>query len=139
MATQIKIWEVSQGRLATVDNTSFAAAHTEKQLEQWICESPDVLGEDLLIISRQLEIPGVGRLDLLGMNADGRLVIIDLKRDLSPREAVAQALDYASWLDAAREDDVRTFSKEYLKRDLDEVFREHFHTDPPEWLCETPE
>ena len=37
------------------------------------------------------DIPGVGIFDLLCIDADGKVVIVELKRDKTPREAVAQA------------------------------------------------
>ena len=41
-----------------------------------------------------------GYLDLLGVDSEGRLVVFELKREKLRREAVAQAVDYASWLDS---------------------------------------
>jgi len=35
--------------------------------------------------------------DLLALNQDGQLIVIELKRHKTPREVVAQGLDYASW------------------------------------------
>ena len=76
-----------------------AANHLEKDLEDWVEHNPSILGGDrVLIIATQKSIPGVGRLDLLGIDQSGSLVIIELKRYSTPRDAVAQALDYASWL-----------------------------------------
>ncbi|HEX3446497.1 MAG TPA: hypothetical protein VHS80_17415 [Chthoniobacterales bacterium] len=40
-----------------------------------------------------------GRIDLLGIAPDGALVLIELKRSRTPREVVAQALDYAGWVE----------------------------------------
>ena len=35
--------------------------------------------------------------DLLGIDSEGNLVIVELKRDKAPREVVAQLLEYAAW------------------------------------------
>ncbi len=136
MATQIKVWEISGDRLTSVAEVAFADSHREDELENWIVQCPDVLGENLLIIARQLEISGVGRLDLLCMDSTGELVIVELKRGLTPREAIAQALDYASWLDDATEEEIAALAAQHLKRDLDEAFEEYFHVKPPDWVCE---
>ena len=40
-----------------------------------------------------------GRVDLLAIAPDASLVLIELKRSRTPREIVAQALDYASWVE----------------------------------------
>jgi RecB family endonuclease NucS len=42
----------------------------EQNLESWTKASPDVLGEDLLVVARQYITP-VGRLDLLCIDGNG--------------------------------------------------------------------
>lgn len=84
MATEIKVWEIVQGHVKAVEDASLASEHLESDLETWIAESPDILGERLLVIDRQREIEAVGRLDLLCIDPSGKLVIIELKRDRTP-------------------------------------------------------
>jgi hypothetical protein len=137
MPTAVKVWEVVKDSLHPVTSDSFARDHLEKQLETWVAEDPSILGDRVLIIARQKHIPGVGPLDLLGIDQDGTLTIIELKRDRTPREAVAQALDYASWLDSADEETIREWAAEYLKRPLDEAFVDYFAAeDLPEISCQ---
>jgi hypothetical protein len=116
MPTKLKVWEIQNGTITPRDNATFADSHKEDELEEWIALNPDLLGERLLIIARQLNIPEVGRLDLLGMDANGKLVIIELKRAALPREAVAQGLDYASWLNAASEEEILSYANQYLQK-----------------------
>ena len=98
MASEIKLWQLHEGKLQDV-NDSFAAEHLEKDLEDLIEKNSTLLGDDLLVIGRQGEFRGVGILDLLCIDAAGKFVIVELKRDQTPREAVAQALHYASgWI-----------------------------------------
>ncbi len=136
MPTAIKIWEISGQQLKPVEDSNLSVAHVESELETWICRNAEVLGDRLLIIDRQRDIPGVGRLDLLAIDEAGKLVIVELKRDHTPREAVAQALDYASWLDAASEDEIEGHAEQYLKRPLSEAFFEFFQTELPEYTCQ---
>lgn len=63
-------------------------------IEGWIARQPDLLGLDLLMIGRQVNTEFGGRIDLLRIDPDGNLVIIELKRDRTPREIIAQVLDY---------------------------------------------
>jgi RecB family endonuclease NucS len=67
-------------------------------VEGWIAKQPELLGLEILVIGRQVASDFGGRIDLLGIDADGNLVIVELKRDRTPREIVAQVLDYASWV-----------------------------------------
>ncbi|HWY53005.1 MAG TPA: endonuclease NucS domain-containing protein [Terriglobales bacterium] len=143
MPTQIKVWEIDKGQIIARDNAAFADSHREDELEGWITRSPDILGEKLLIIARQLIIPEIGRLDLLAMDENGKLIIIELKRDLGPREAVAQALDYASWLWSVSENEILARANEYLQknsgdpeRDLAQAFEDTFGKSVPELVCE---
>lgn len=136
MATEMKVWQVSEGKLDPIEDTDFAKNRLEKDLESWIEKSPNILGDDLLIIDRQRIIEGIGRLDLLGIDGTGKLVIVELKRDLTPREAVAQALDYASWLNSVEEDDILWFAAEYLGQPLPEAFEEHFEEELPPIDCQ---
>jgi hypothetical protein len=143
MATRIRVWEINDGKLVSRDGTIFAESHREDELEEWIAQSTDILGEKLLIIARQLPIPEVGRLDLLGMDASGKLVIIELKRAMAPREAVAQALDYASWLNSTSEEEVFAYANQYLQghngdadRGLADAFENTFGTKLPELVCQ---
>lgn len=71
MPTEIRMWQVSEGQLKPIQDASFGASHRETDLEDWIEKNPAILDDDLLVISRQLSIEGVGRLDLLrcGRNA----------------------------------------------------------------------
>ena len=76
-----------------------------------IVAAPKVLSDEWMLIGRQ-ESTGVGGIiDLLAVAPDGSLVLIELKRDRTPRDVVAQALDYAGWVGKLKpEDIVRIYS-----------------------------
>ena len=138
MPTDVKLWEIVEDTLKPVASDSFASNNLETQLEKWIADGDSsILGDRVLIIARQLLIPGVGRLDLLGIDQSGALVVIELKRDRTPREAVAQALDYASWLSLADESQISDWAELYLKKSLSGSFCDYFEVDEfPELSCQ---
>jgi len=137
MPTAVKIWEIVKDSLHPVGIDSFANNYLEKQLERWVAEDPTILGDRVLIIAQQKSIPGVGRLDLLGIDQNGSLIIIELKRDRTPRDAVAQALDYASWLHSADEGLIMEWAEQHLKQPLKEKFCDYFDAeDFPELSCQ---
>jgi phage gp36-like protein len=131
MGTEIKVWEISDNHVKAVGDAALESEHLESELESWIVECPNILGEDLLIIAKQKEVQSVGRLDLLAIQPDGGLVIVELKRGMAPREAVAQALDYASWLDKITEGELLEIAESHLKGPLDEAFVDRFGKDMP--------
>lgn len=73
-----------------------------------------------------------GPLDLLGIDETGALHIIELKRDLLPREAVTQALDYASWLGSLPTNELLRIAEDYLEVALEEKFQDEFGVELPE-------
>ena len=94
---KIQLWSVerAEGKLSATAVESVDNTETEQDLEDLLVASPDLLMEGLTLIGRQVATAG-GPLDLLGIDADGRLVVFELKRGTLTRDAVAQALDYAS-------------------------------------------
>ena len=67
----------------------------ERNLEDWIANDSSLLADGLTIVGRQIRLEG-GRLDLLAIDWPDRWVVIELKRGRLYRDALAQALDYAS-------------------------------------------
>jgi RecB family endonuclease NucS len=61
-------------------------------------KDPSMLGIDVLLVGRQVTTASYGRIDLLAIDDEANLVVLELKRNKTPREIVAQALDYASWV-----------------------------------------
>lgn len=94
MPIQHAVWQV--GQQPTPLTTAKLAS--EQQLEDMIVREPAILSSQWMLIGRQEVTSHGGRIDLLAIAPDGSLVLIELKRDRTPREIVAQALDYASWV-----------------------------------------
>lgn len=72
---------------------------SEKALEDYITQDPDILSPNWMIIGRQVQTDYRGFVDLIALQPDGTPVIIELKKDRTPREVLAQTLDYASWVE----------------------------------------
>ncbi|WP_299735472.1 hypothetical protein [uncultured Endozoicomonas sp.] len=94
MAIQQGIWKmgITPQKLRTVplDN--------ENLLEEQVCHDISILSSDWLLIGRQVRTAFDKLIDLLALDANGSVIIIELKRDKTPREVVAQTIDYASWV-----------------------------------------
>src|SRR4030067_1699665 len=75
---------------------------SEQLLESMIVAAPRILSDEWMLIGRQEDTGLGGRIDLLAIAPDGGLVLIELKRDRTPRAGVAQSLDYASWVETLR-------------------------------------
>ena len=96
----------SDGRFTEYERVPFEADHEESILEEWLESNPDGVFEDgpLLIIGRQVPTDLGKSIDLLGVDREGNVVVVELKRDRTSRDVIAQALEYAAFaakLDAA--------------------------------------
>ena len=87
-------------------------------LQEWLIDSPDVFGEELLIIQKEFDgFAGTReRLDLLALDKDGHLVLIENKRDDSGRDLVGQALKYAAYCSTLDPNQIVDIFGSYLER-----------------------
>lgn len=119
----------------------------EKDFENWLENSPYVLFDDdemnsVIWIGRQ-PTANLGETDkypdLIGIDSSGDLVIVELKKGKTPREVVAQILEYASWgasLDYEALDQIAmSYYRQkdpYFEKNLLQVYREAFFPDAEE-------
>jgi len=124
----------AQGQLIQTKATDIAI---EEHLENWLENSPSVLLEEepVLWIGRQLSAPGSGTvlfLDLLGLDSSGNVVLAELKRGHTPRDVIAQGLEYAAWAAKLKSQDLDRLAREYWNSrgetddTLEKRFRETF-------------
>ena len=119
----IALWAVRDGGLERISSDQ---VDREQRLEQWIESSPDILGERLLLIGRQVTTGYNGRIDLLALDGDGQLVVIELKRGRTPRDIVAQLLDYLSWAAELKEEHVRDIAARTHGTSFESAFAKMF-------------
>jgi hypothetical protein len=72
-------------------------------LQEWVVAHPEILGDGVKIVTLEFAqrraasgTPERDRLDLLGLDRGGRLVVAELKRDVAPDTVEMQALKYAA-------------------------------------------
>ena len=93
MAVEMAIWRMTDDGPHPLMSSPL---DSEQRLEDMIAEDPRMSGTDLLIIGRQVPTGFGGFIDLLALDAERRVHVLELKRDRTPRDVVAQALDYGS-------------------------------------------
>jgi alkylated DNA nucleotide flippase Atl1 len=74
-----------------------------QHLQEWVIAHPQVLGESVLVITAEYDrwtdtdgVPARDRLDILGLDVTGRLVVVELKRGTADRDVHLQAITYAA-------------------------------------------
>ena len=108
----------------------------ESRLQEWLERDISILDPGLLIIGREVETDFGGFIDILCIDAEGELVIVELKRDKTPREVTAQALDYASWVTDLSPDQVTAIASDPPAVDLESAFTDKFKAEFPETVNE---
>jgi hypothetical protein len=90
-------------------------------IEEWVEKSPGILGEELLVVSKELRLPSGIRLDLLALDKKANLVVVELKRDESGSNVEWQAVKHASYCSNFLPDDIYAYYAEYLQLDTDDA------------------
>lgn len=134
MPVALGIWRID-GDVRRLDPSPLPL---EQLLEDAIARDASILGLDLLIVGRQVATKFGKKVDLLGVDNEGHLHVIELKRDRTPRDVVAQALEYGAWVKDLSYDDISKIFTEYSpERRLEQAFTERFGGQPPEALNES--
>jgi hypothetical protein len=138
--------EIGVWRLGTkVERVQLEPMAHEAKLEDILAQDISIIDPNLMLVGRQVRTKFDKVNDLLAMDADGNLVVIELKRHRTPREVVAQLLDYGSWVRTLEDEDIAAIFDALLKRyhperagtSLDDAFRQKFNVrDLPESLNE---
>ncbi len=94
----------------------------EKNIEDFIAEHPETLfpNEEILVIAQSISYRNMA--DVLALDATGNLIIVEIKRDHSSRETVAQLLEYAAKMKDATYDELNDISQKYKKRTTSDLY-----------------
>ena len=144
MPIEVGLWRIGE-RLKKVD---FSPIDSESRLESVLAEDISVIHPGLLLIGRQVPTAYGKFIDLLALDGDGHVVVLELKKNRTPREVVAQLLDYGSWVRQLDDEDIASLFDTYVKKhdpqhgliSLDQAFCDKFGVKAmPETLNESHE
>ena len=134
MAVQHGIWKIG----AQPQALKPVKLDTELLLEEQISKDISILNANWLLIGRQVYTDFGKPLDLLAVDASGSLIVIELKKHRTPRDVVAQTIDYASWVESLSSNRIvsiyKQFSEKYDlgERNFDQAFLAKFGYLPSE-------
>jgi hypothetical protein len=129
MSVQMAIWKMTDDGPRPVP---FSQLGLEKRLEDMIVRDTSLLGMDLLVVGRQVATRYGGFVDILAADSDGHLHVLELKRDRTPREVVAQVLDYGSWVQGLTLEDVSAIYGAQHTDEFTEAFAARFDAPVPD-------
>lgn len=131
MPIEVGVWKIEGDQPKRL---AYSSPESEKKLEELLKNDVSILDENVLILGRQVATGHGKYIDLLGMDGEGNLIIYELKRDRTPREVVAQALDYASWVQTLTYEAVEELYEGKHQEPLEQAFDAKFGTQLPEEL-----
>jgi hypothetical protein len=107
-------------KISVYDETDLKSHNIlERQdLEKWVEENPDIVGEELLVVTTEYDKfdKTDERLDLLAIDKEGNLVVLELKRDDSGKTAELQAIKYAAYCSTLTFNDIIELHRQYLTK-----------------------
>lgn len=115
---EIKLWNIDKDNVIQVEK---AKLDYENRLEKWLVDDISILSPDLAVIGSQVQTSFGKKIDILAINSLGELIIIELKRDKTYREVIAQTLDYATWIKDLDYDDLNNILNRHGKTDCKEI------------------
>ena len=133
MPIKTEMWRIDNG----LQKIEFSSIETEYKLEVILEQDVTIIDSNLLVIGRQVPTAYGKYIDLLAIDVEGHLTVVELKRDKTPRDVVAQALDYAAWIQTlSYESVVDIYSKYDTVKEFEAAFEDRFGVIPPENINE---
>jgi len=111
---------------------------TELLLEEQITKDISILNANWLLIGRQVYTDFGKYIDLLAVDARGSIIVIELKKDKTPRDVIAQSIDYAAWVERLPSERITQIYQGYAEKNqlvhksFDEAFNAKFGVSPIE-------
>ncbi|MXX65301.1 MAG: hypothetical protein F4Z36_09650 [Acidimicrobiia bacterium] len=140
MSVEMAIWRMAEGGPQQLESSQMGS---EQRLEEMLEKDPAMSGKDLLIIGRQVYTDFGGYVDLLALDGEGCVHVLELKRDLTPRDVVAQTLDYGFWAKDLGLEDLENIYLKYQspghddeEKSLEDAFADHFGFTLPDVINE---
>lgn len=122
------VYRVSGSQATPLESVDIATLNLlERQhLQEWVLQQPQLLGDGILIITFEFDQWAIGngsaprdRLDVLGLDEEGRLVVAELKRGRHSDSVDLQSLKYAALASRFTETQVATLHMEFVNRNPD--------------------
>jgi hypothetical protein len=136
MPVEVALWRLGD----RPEKVSLSAIDSEALLEDALEKDLSILSSELMLIGRQVPTSYGKFIDMLAMDATGKLSVIELKKARTPREVVAQVIDYASWVQSLSYEEIAAiFSDKNSGKKLEEAFDEAFGISLPEQINQSHE
>lgn len=125
----MKLFKATNSVFQPILKRHFGVERLEKNLEDWLGANPQLLGDDILLVGRQVRTAH-GIIDLLALDSKGNAVVIELKRGRAPREVIGQLNSYLTivrrWSDSEMQRNSNLIPYDREVSNLVRRFKDHF-------------
>lgn len=115
---------IEEKELVRTKEVEFSAIGVKERydIQEWVEKYPKILGEELLVIGKELSFfsDTRERPDLIAIDKAGNVVVIELKRDDSGSNLEWQAIKYASYLSKFSKEEILSYFARYRNNDDEE-------------------
>ena len=125
-----------KGKMIPYKEIKFKDENRESDLETLLETNPEYFfeGSKILIIGRQITTNLNSFMDLLGIDKTGNTVVVELKRNKTPRDTIAQLLEYASFVENLDYAQLNEIYQNYSGEDisLEDYHQQYFQNESDE-------
>jgi hypothetical protein len=130
MPLEFGIWRIDDG----LERIDFRPMNYEARLQDILDKDITIASPNWMVVGREVMTDLGHRADLLAIDGGGNLIVIELKRNATPRNIVAQVLEYGSWAQNLDNQKIAEIFDGYVTRyhpewdniSIDDKFRERF-------------
>ena len=102
---ETKLWKIKNDSLSPVISSEL---DYEERIHEWLKKDIKLIVPNAVLIGSKVKTDHDKELDLLAIDGNGDLIVIELKRGMTPREVTSQILDYSAWAASLGEDDINS-------------------------------
>ena len=110
MPLELGVWRID----GDVKRMDISSLDLESRLETILDDDISIASPEWMIVGRQVQTAFGKYIDLLAMDRYGNLIVLELKKDKTYKDIVAQVLDYGSWIKDIRSDEIAQIFDKYL-------------------------
>jgi hypothetical protein len=122
MPLELGVWRIDHGLVAL----KATGLDLESRLQDLLDRDITIANPGWMVVGREVDTGFDSRLDILAIDIVGNLIVIELKRDETPRAVVAQVLEYGAWVVKLRAEDIPAIYRKYVERHHPERAAESF-------------
>lgn len=129
----VRLYRVRDMDVGALRPTPFHSIHSEATIQAWADQHPAMVnaGQPMLSLGREIFTDQGQSIDNLFIDRTGSLVVLEVKRGRSPREVLAQVMDYGAFAATLKWTDLDSYCRRRHGEGLETAFAKLFGTPLP--------